>query len=1011
MKRNFLIVVCLMVVTVASGQSFFKQFKKVIAENDLSDPCINCMAIDGLGFLWLGTQNGLSRYNGIAFKNYLYNLDKPTIPDNFINSIITISNNRLLISTNNGLCIYNLNTSQFSTYYQSTKSAKKNVFSYTFYDGINTIYTQLNNKLYRLDTTLKGMQIVEIFDPKGKKKSNTVGKVEKILTIKNEVVALLYQGNENWQYYILRENDLIPLTGNSGYLKFLSHITLQSDVIVNKEYLYIRKLSTDSIFYFNVNNGLFGASKIENLSSQQFYYNCYFLALSDSLLFCNASTGGFIAFNKPTFNYDNINGRVKGESYLRYNMINCALSDSFGNVWLGTRLGLCKTELNANNFQTKNFTEKQSLTGQQGLNETICFTKNGIYITTSGNGVYYRSFPEIGGKWNNIVWSKAQNASNDVWNVRQHKKDLLWIGTQKGMQWLNEKTGKKGSLSFGKPYRTMDSVPITTQFVDSDSLLWIGLGKGTGVSVYDLKLEKITKYLHSGSLGTMPIRHVLYVSEDCFNNIWLADSHSKKIMSWIRKQDKFIVYDSLAYFFPQLISINSLVADKMGNLWISSNIGLLQYQIQQKKIKKIPLDNDFSNYNVVSCEVDNTEKIWFSTYRGLYYFFSGKLYQPIENKFFKDSLITNIKFSYSSKKLYLITPFTINSFDTEPTKVPLIPFRIFIDSLTYLENEVEFIDGIIVVPHHYKQFTIQFSALNLIDAAATTYYYSINGQNFISLANQRQLSLISLTSGTYFVKIKAKDRNGVWSINEIALTIKVGYPFWQKWWFIITILLCVVGSVYFFYQYRVNQIIQLQEIRNGIARNLHDDIGSSITNISILTKLITNHLYDFTKTTSFLKRIEEEAINSAESLDDIVWSINNNSNSLNAILTRMRRYAHEIFESGKIMIHLNISEINPDKKINIEQVHDIYLLFKEYLSNVIKHSNADNLTIFVFKRKSDLVLLFEDDGVGFDVQQTFKGNGLNNINKRTKVWKGNVSIQSTKGNGTVCEILIPLRFS
>jgi signal transduction histidine kinase len=142
-------------------------------------------------------------------------------------------------------------------------------------------------------------------------------------------------------------------------------------------------------------------------------------------------------------------------------------------------------------------------------------------------------------------------------------------------------------------------------------------------------------------------------------------------------------------------------------------------------------------------------------------------------------------------------------------------------------------------------------------------------------------------------------------------------------------------------------------------------------------------------------------------MSDIIWSINPNNDSLEQMLVRMKIYTTELTEAKDIMIHWNETGNLHYSKLSMEQRKNIYLLYKEAVNNVIKHSGANNIYILVQSLKNSLSLVIRDDGKGFDVNAANVGNGLKSINRRATLLKGTIKIVSDKGNGTSIRLFVP----
>jgi signal transduction histidine kinase len=201
---------------------------------------------------------------------------------------------------------------------------------------------------------------------------------------------------------------------------------------------------------------------------------------------------------------------------------------------------------------------------------------------------------------------------------------------------------------------------------------------------------------------------------------------------------------------------------------------------------------------------------------------------------------------------------------------------------------------------------------------------------------------------------------------------------------------------------------QLQNMRNSIADDLHDDIGSTLTNISILSELSRQHLDSKENANKFLTRISEEVNTTSQALDDIIWSVNVRNDSVDEILLRMRRYAGELFDVGKVRYELRHNDGLSGIKLSMDQRRDLYLIFKEAVNNIYKHANASGVTIELNKEEHQLVMRIKDDGKGFETKPSHR-NGFKNMQSRAQKWKGDLEIESELWKGTSVVLSFPLK--
>lgn len=201
---------------------------------------------------------------------------------------------------------------------------------------------------------------------------------------------------------------------------------------------------------------------------------------------------------------------------------------------------------------------------------------------------------------------------------------------------------------------------------------------------------------------------------------------------------------------------------------------------------------------------------------------------------------------------------------------------------------------------------------------------------------------------------------------------------------------------------------KLQLIRNEIARDLHDDIGASLSNINILNELAKRNSLNPGKANEYLEKASEDILHVSESLNDIVWNINPRYDDPENLLIRMKRYAADMMDGKNISYEMQFPAELGTVKINMDRRRDIYLIFKEAINNLVKYSQATNASVLFEINQNHLFLLVKDDGIGFDETKLKEGNGLHNMQQRAKNWNAALVISAKPGIGTTVELRMPL---
>ncbi|HEX7845228.1 MAG TPA: ATP-binding protein, partial [Chitinophagaceae bacterium] len=346
-------------------------------------------------------------------------------------------------------------------------------------------------------------------------------------------------------------------------------------------------------------------------------------------------------------------------------------------------------------------------------------------------------------------------------------------------------------------------------------------------------------------------------------------------------------------------------------------------------------------------------------------------------------------------------------------QTPPLQATIFSTSLGVLENKITIFSPTekITLKPFQDAAKFEFGSLGFINEKQVLYSYRLKGSrdsSWSNAANIHEASYASLSPGHYSFEVKAIGWNGQDGTPAI-FPFSINRPFWKQWWFIALCALGISGLFYALYRYRINQLLRLQSVRNNIATDLHDDIGSSLTNISILSELSSKNISQPEKAQPFLQRISEEVQASSQAMDDIIWSVNSRNDSLEETMARMRRYAAELFDDSKTNCHLVLDEKSGKKKLSMEQRRDVYLIYKEALNNIHKHAEAKNVWIDVRQNHNHLFMQIKDDGKGFNEALITHRNGLKNLRSRVEKWNGKIKIDPGINQGTNISVKIPLR--
>jgi ligand-binding sensor domain-containing protein/two-component sensor histidine kinase len=657
-------------------------------------------------------------------------------------------------------------------------------------------------------------------------------------------------------------------------------------------------------------------------------------------------------------------------------------TDKLGGIWAGTsNNGLTYLNPSLNIFETLHFSPyTQGISNPQRIVSLLTDDEGDIWIGTQGNGLFIidpktkkikkRFYPDTTDRSNipdHTIWCMHPDINKNVWIGTRHG-GLSLISKQRGLlRSFIHQPGNRNSISENNVRRI---IPI------NDSILCIGY-ETQGIQLFNIHQNKFQRIPELDALWrTETTLKTIYFNHPV---LWIGTLGSGIITYNLNKKQSSIINEDEG--LPNN-TVYGMLPDQSGALWISSNKGITRFRppadlknINRSHFTVFSVEDGLQSneFNTGAYYRDNNGLMYFGGINGLNIFHPGRIIvteHPV-NTVIIQATINNQPFQGDTNITYKKTL-----------------------HLSYKNNSLAF----------------NFAGLDFVSANKLSYYYQLSDydKSWISAGNRNYASYTNLPPGKYVFKVKAS--NDITNNSEpvTTLSIIIDPPFWSTWWFIALGLLVISGILYALYRYRINQLIALQKVRNRIATDLHDDIGSTLTNISILSELSKKNMQHPEQTKNFLNRISEEVYFSNQALDDIVWSINTSNDTLQQTVARMRRYAAEMFDGANISYVLHFDEQFEKYKLNMDQRRDCLLLFKEAINNIYKHAQAKNVVIKLWVDRNVLYMEIKDDGKGFDTSKVTNRNGLKNMHSRIEKWKGSVHITSAEGAGTYTEVRFPL---
>jgi len=693
---------------------------------------------------------------------------------------------------------------------------------------------------------------------------------------------------------------------------------------------------------------------------------------------------------------------------LKYDELLCMYEDRENNVWLGTDQGVYVFNPSAQAFHSLNLLKKSEEEGADRIVTSFLETKGGeFWAATWGIGIvgYTNNLELIGNRLTEKAAEKDDNY-NRVWSLcQQAGTGIIWAGCQSGRLIVHN------PLSNETRFMTLpivDQKTIRQVVEDRSGNIWLGTQYG-----YVVQWKSSSKPFEDGfklvqNIGTIINRMI--VDDNGF--IWIG-THQKGVYKLDPSTGEFLAhYTSKGETSKKLFSdfVSDLAQLNDSTLLVASG-ALNIIHLKNGTIQKISSDEGLPANNINSIAVDDQQGIWlgmlgnlarYNIRKSIFTTFSQK--DGVINSNFQPGAALKI----SGDRMIFGTFRDIVAFNPKdvrpsiaPPDVNITDFKLF---NTYLPpDSILALDKVRLKPNE-NSITIEFAALSFLQKDKIIYYYRLNGidKDFQRVENSLSANYKLLPAGNYTFQVFCENAEGTASKNVTTLHIFIEPPFWQTWWFILLIVATIAALIYVAHRIRVNRILDMEKVRTRIARDLHDDMGSTLSTINILSEMAKMKVQqDSDKTSEYLNKISDNSTRMMEAMDDIVWSINPMNDNMVKITARMREFATGVLEAKDIDFNFRVDAAVLETKLDMEQRRDFFLLFKEAVNNLAKYSQCRHADIEISIQGSALYMKIADDGIGFDVHNADIGNGLTNMRKRASNIGGNLNIDSRPGEGTI----------
>ncbi len=554
--------------------------------------------------------------------------------------------------------------------------------------------------------------------------------------------------------------------------------------------------------------------------------------------------------------------------------------------------------------------------------------------------------------------SSALPADVNLW-IGGFKEGLIYFSRSQGvLKWYRHSHDTETSLGNDR---------VLALLVDSRGTVWVGTDGG-GLNRFEPHTQGFVRHLHRDrDPSSLRSSSVYSIAED-------PTSYSKGgALLWIGTATGLDLFDATTGTAAHItlrdsteaISVMGLVVDR-SILWATTERdGLFARELPTGTTRSFNAQNGLpSNYFTRALGNSSRGEILLGQSEGFI-------------AFFPDSIRSN--------------PY--------PPPIALTGFNIF--DTPYRTDQPLWNTPLISLNYGQDFFSFRFVALDFVDPKNNSFVYQLEGfdEQWNRPWARNFAGYTKVDPGEYVFRVKGANSDGVWNESGTSIRLLIHPPYWRTWWFRALVTAVVLSLLFGAYKYRIARLLEMERMRLRIAGDLHDDIGSSLSGIALVTESIRMHEGLEQRDRERLADVSRTARRTADALRDIVWIVNPEHDSVDDLLLRLKDSTSMILTGIEYSISTTGGSLS--QKIPIEFRRNLILIYKEILNNIARHAGARKVLIAISHQDSTFTLHVTDDGQGFDPANVLRGNGLNNLNARAASIGGTLTIKSAPGQGTV----------
>ena len=1022
-----------------------KDFVQYTVREGLSENYITCLAQDEWGYMWIGTDVGLNRFDGHSFKKFFQGTKTLPLLSGSLRNLKIFGTHQLGILNRGGFQLLNTSTLSLKNYTIPDTTA------FSLYLNAAWDAAALPGNAYAVSTA-SGFYV---FDASGK------------LTFRHDA----YQLKDIGQKRILYGRDILPLNDkeylilvnadglahyNSAEKKFTEISTAEKNPLISNwadfyplapgkdrgfiSYCQLNK--NEFIFYHHSLKNIVYYNRLLNkktvttltLPEFEFTWESKIARLNDSSFLINGGHSGFYMFT-----LNKISGQVMMNpvKFLAGHKIQCLYLDKDKRLWAGTSKGLLKQKLTTPVIKSYTYQLQLSDTLTGGFNCAYRY-KEKLYIGrfSLSKGLLIAD-AATGKQVAQIDFYGKNNQWNEIRSIQMYHPDTLWIGTNAGPLWFDTKTYKYGKLFSEKNYNGNPPRLNMMAPANKDGYAWMCSYLNGLVARYDIANRTFT-FFSAKTRPALPFNRIKSIAYDAYGNVWIG-GHS--LTRWNTQKQLFDTLISV-YGGPNKYDddILTLVADTRGSLWLHNAFnGLLEYRIKEKKFVSYGMKDGLPSDVFYGFSQVINHHLWIAGHNHFTNF--NTVTKKLVVYDYGDGLPEdkptgrNLYFDSVKRTLYLFNNHTLSKIYLSDEKILPYSNDLVIEELIINNKEHHFypVSGLRLKPNQ-NNLSLHFGIINYESGNEYQFAYKLKEKdNWIDLGEQRSINLTALSPGHYTISLRATGKSG--QEKTAIYSVVLAPPFWKTNWFLISCGLLSISFIYLLYRNRIGKIRQKANIDKQLSQAEMKALHAQMNPHFIFNSL--NSIREM-----ILNNENKEASHYLSKFAHLIrMTLDQSGQSFISLRTTIE-YLNRYVEMEQIRNSHFTCRIVPDDRVDQDETVLPPMLIQPFVENAIWHgttSTQKNITINISfkknteagKESSQLICIVEDNGIGINESLKNKKNspdkhhsvGIENVNNRINLMNEKYNLQSSviiedkselsgySGTGTVVTLRIPLEIN